>query len=306
MLNHLLAVIMELGGLSLFLSGFFFPEVRRKSDFAWSGVALLYALVLWIEGDSTSGGALLGHIASVALILWFGWQALTQRRQFAPPEDQTAIPGSLETLKPFLKDGWAQIMVAYGETSAWVQNQLAKEDSGTLPEMQIPSTPLQDASDENSEASSTSLPGKTSETRPTEPIAEEVGEAIATHPESTIHEVPVEIPPIAEMLESETDIELNQAQEPPEIVPNPILSQAEPEEIQSPIVLEEQTSSDSEHPVAPTTVEPDNSPQKEIVAEATSVPEAEQNNPNTEEAEEKTNRSTLEDDDESWPPKDLT
>ncbi len=288
MLNHLLAVIMELGGLSLFLSGFFFPEVRRKSDFAWSGVALLYALVLWIEGDSTPSGALLGHIASVALILWFGWQTLTQRRQFAPPEDQTAIPGSLETLTPFLKDGWAQIMVAYGETSAWVQNQLAKEDSGTLPERQTPSTPLQDASDEdweNSGASSTSLPGETSESS-TEPVAE--------------------------VLESETDIELTQVQETPEIVSDPILIQAESEEIQSPIVSEAQASPDLAHPAtptvteAPTTAETDNSPQKAIVAEATSVSDAEQNNPYTEDPEEKTNVSTLEDDDGSWPPKDLT
>jgi Ycf66 protein N-terminus len=242
MLNHLLAGVVGLGGLSLFLSGFFFPEVRRQPDFAWSGVALLYALVLWIEGDSTSGGALLGHIASVALILWFGWQTVQQRRQFAPSEDQTAIPGSLETLTPFLKEGWAQIMAAYGETSAWVQNQLEEEDSSTLPEMQTPPTPLQDASDEdweNSEASSTSLPAETPESSPTEPVVEEVIAAIATHqesatpPESALSEVPVETPPVAETLASASGDELDQAQEISEVPLTPTLIQTEPDAIQS-------------------------------------------------------------------------
>jgi hypothetical protein len=134
MLNHLLAGIVALGSLVLFLSGFFFPEVQRKPDLAWSGVALLYALLLFAEGDRTPGGALLGHIASVALILWFGWQTLQQRRQFSPPEHQTEIPGSLETLTPFLKEGWGRIAIAYGEASNWVQDRLGKDDTGIVPE----------------------------------------------------------------------------------------------------------------------------------------------------------------------------
>jgi hypothetical protein len=129
MLNHLLAGVMALGSLVLFLSGFFFPEVQRKPDLAWSGVALLYALLLFAEGDRTSGGALLGHIASAALILWFGWQTLQQRRQFATEEEQTAIPNSLETLTPFLKKGWGRIIVTYGEVSNWVQDRLGKDDT---------------------------------------------------------------------------------------------------------------------------------------------------------------------------------
>jgi hypothetical protein len=135
MLNHLLAGIVALGSLVLFLSGFFFPEVQRKPDLAWSGVALLYALLLFAEGDRTSGGALLGHIASVALILWFGWQTLQQRRQFATSEEQTAIPNSMEALTPFLKEGWGRIMVVYGEASSWVQDQLGKDDISIAPEV---------------------------------------------------------------------------------------------------------------------------------------------------------------------------
>jgi Ycf66 protein N-terminus len=134
MLNHLLAGIVALGSLVLFLSGFFFPEVQRKPDLAWSGVALLYALLLFAEGDRTSGGALLGHIASVALILWFGWQTLQQRRQFATVEAQTAIPNSLEALTPFLKEGWGRMTIAYREASSWVQDRLGKDDTGIVPE----------------------------------------------------------------------------------------------------------------------------------------------------------------------------
>lgn len=132
MVNHLLAGIVGIGSLSLFLSGFFFPEVRRKPDLAWSGIGLIYALVLWIEGDRTPGGALFGHIVSVSLIVWFGWQTLQQRWQFASPDQQTAIPQSLETLTPFLKAGWGQIAVAYGEASGWVKDQLRKDDTITL------------------------------------------------------------------------------------------------------------------------------------------------------------------------------
>jgi hypothetical protein len=134
MLNHLLAMVVGLGSLSLFLSGFFLPEVRRKPDFAWSGVGFIYALVLWIEGNSTPSGALLGHITSVALIVWFGWQTLEQRRQFATAEAQTAIPNSLETLTPFLKNGWGRIIVTYGEVSNWVKDRLGKEETRISPE----------------------------------------------------------------------------------------------------------------------------------------------------------------------------
>jgi Ycf66 protein N-terminus len=191
MLNHLLAGIVALGSLVLFLSGFFFPEVQRKPDLVWSGVALLYALLLFAEGDRTSGGALLGHIASVALILWFGWQTLQQRRLFAAPEAQTAIPGSLDALMPFLKEGWGRILVTYGEVSAWVQDRLGKEDEG-MPEMKVPLAPLQKVDDETWENSDTpaspameSPNVETSESFRSEVLVEkEETEAISAHQES--------------------------------------------------------------------------------------------------------------------------
>jgi Ycf66 protein N-terminus len=297
MLNHLLAGTVALGSLVLFLSGFFFPEVQRKPDLAWSGVALLYALLLFAEGDRTSGGALLGHIASVALILWFGWQTLQQRRQFSPSEHQTAIPGSLETLMPFLKDGWGRLVVTYGETAAWVQDQLGKEDASTLPEMQTPLSPQQDVSDEdweNSNAASSSPSDasslETSASSPIENIEQDVIEVLSPSPS----EDPVTTTSVAEPPASQADISLDHVQDTPvATAPTP----TEPEEIQSTLTA-------PEGPTVEKTVEVshDNSI-KENIGEPVSVRESEQVS-NTEAVEESVHTVTREEEDESWPPED--
>ncbi len=79
MLTFLLALVVGLGSLALYLSAFFVPEVYRKGDLVWAGVGLFYAFVLWICGDRITGGVLLGQIASVSLIGWFGYQAIGAR-----------------------------------------------------------------------------------------------------------------------------------------------------------------------------------------------------------------------------------
>jgi Ycf66 protein N-terminus len=212
MLNHLLAGIVGLGSLSLFLSGFFLPEVRRKPDFAWSGVALLYALMLWIEGDRTPGGALLGHIFSVALIVWFGWQTLQQRRQFANPEDQTMIPNSLETLNPFLKEGWGRIIVASGEASGWVKNQLGKDDTSISQDALIQQPQDNKGAEDEWNASSSlgSSPSASVVTAASEPLiadptpeaapseAENHATAVPEAPESETHDHGAETEPTVE------------------------------------------------------------------------------------------------------------
>lgn len=96
MLAYVLALVVGLGSLAIYLAAFFFPEIHRKNDFIWSGVGLFYALVLWIFAPRITGGLLLGHIASVALLVWFGWQALTLRRQVLPEIQQTPIPSTEE------------------------------------------------------------------------------------------------------------------------------------------------------------------------------------------------------------------
>ncbi len=92
MLAYLLALVVGFGSLAIYLSAFFFPEIHRKNDFIWSGVGLFYALVLWIFASRITGGLLLGHVASVTLLVCFGWQTLSLRRQLAPAGQQTPLP----------------------------------------------------------------------------------------------------------------------------------------------------------------------------------------------------------------------
>lgn len=92
MLAYILALVVGIGSLAIYIAAFFFPEIHRKNDFIWSGVGLFYALVLWIFVPRITGGLLLGHVASVALLVWFGWQTLSLRRQLTPEVQQTPIP----------------------------------------------------------------------------------------------------------------------------------------------------------------------------------------------------------------------
>lgn len=103
MLANILALVVGLGSLAIYVSAFFFPEIHRKNDFIWSGVGLFYALVLWVFAPRISGGLLLGHVASVALLVWFGWQTLSLRRQLTPLLQQTQVPSS-EAVKTTLQE----------------------------------------------------------------------------------------------------------------------------------------------------------------------------------------------------------
>ncbi|WP_414528952.1 Ycf66 family protein [Nodularia chucula] len=103
MLAYILAFVVGLGSLAIYIAAFFFPEIHRKNDFIWSGVGLFYALVLWVFAPRITGGLLLGHIASVALLVWFGWQTLSLRRQLTPQVEQTPVP-SPETVKTGIQE----------------------------------------------------------------------------------------------------------------------------------------------------------------------------------------------------------
>ncbi|MBM0743237.1 Ycf66 family protein [Phormidium sp. CLA17] len=92
MLAYILAFLIGSGSFALYMAAFFFPEVHRKNDFAWSGIGLFYALVLWVCAERITGGVLLGQTASVALIGWLGWQTFLLRRQVAPLDQQTPLP----------------------------------------------------------------------------------------------------------------------------------------------------------------------------------------------------------------------
>ncbi|MHC5597071.1 MAG: Ycf66 family protein, partial [Nostoc sp.] len=103
MLAFVLALVVGVASLAIYIAAFFFPEIHRKNDFIWSGVGLFYALVLWVFAPRITGGLLLGHLASVALLVWFGWQTLSLRRQLTPQAQQTQIP-SAETVRTGIQE----------------------------------------------------------------------------------------------------------------------------------------------------------------------------------------------------------
>jgi Ycf66 protein N-terminus len=94
MLAYFLALAVGLGSFSIYMAAFFFPEVHRKSDFAWSGVGLFYALILWACAGRITGALLLGQMAGVAMMGWLAWETLSLRRQVTPLAQQTPIPES--------------------------------------------------------------------------------------------------------------------------------------------------------------------------------------------------------------------
>ncbi len=96
MLAYILALLVGFSSIGIYLAAFFFLVFHRKSDFYWSGVGLFYALVLWVCAGRITGGVLLGQIAGVSLLGWFGWQTLTLRRQLIPVEQQTELPSKEE------------------------------------------------------------------------------------------------------------------------------------------------------------------------------------------------------------------
>ena len=98
MLTHILALIVGFGSLAIYMAAFFFPEVHRKNDFIWSGVGFFYALALWVFAPRIGGWFFLGQSASVALLVWFGLQTFSLRRQVTPTTQQTPVP-SVEELK---------------------------------------------------------------------------------------------------------------------------------------------------------------------------------------------------------------
>ena len=110
MLAYLLALVVGFGSLTIYLSAFLFPEIHRKNDFIWSGIGLFYALVLWIFASRITGGLLLGHVASVVLLVWFGWQTLSLRRQLAPKGQQTPLP-SPELIKVSFQEQMSKFSV---------------------------------------------------------------------------------------------------------------------------------------------------------------------------------------------------
>ncbi len=107
MLAYFLSVLVGTGSVGMYFAAFFFPEIYRKHDLLWSGVGLLYALVLWVEADQLNGGLLVGQTASVLLLSWFAWQNITLRQQLTN-FDQQLLPSVNDQQKSPLASGLEQ------------------------------------------------------------------------------------------------------------------------------------------------------------------------------------------------------
>lgn len=227
MLANVLALVVGLGSLAIYIAAFFFPEIHRKNDFIWSGVGLFYALVLWVFAPRISGGLLLGHLASVALLVWFGWQTLSLRRQVTPQLQQTPIPSSEavkstiqeQAAKFSLPEKFAQLQQGIGNTFSGLKNKIQPTDTkiATTASTQTTAKPSVEIIDKTEAVT-------TIETQPTEPTA------VPTETESLSEVVPDVVPPnppIPELVEAaQTHSESEDEQPIPveEVAPDAVLA----------------------------------------------------------------------------------
>ncbi|MEH1873829.1 Ycf66 family protein [Nostoc sp.] len=233
MLAYVLALVVGLGSLAIYIAAFFFPEIHRKNDFIWSGVGLFYALVLWVFAPRITGGLLLGHVASVALLVWFGWQTLSLRRQLTPHPQQTQVPspetvktGIQEQVNKFsLQQRLGQLQKGLGSTFSGVKDKVQQTGSKKTPTTPKP----ENTTSVIAEKPTVEIIDKT--TAIPEPLAEEtaktesVPEAIPPHPPS---------PELVEAAQPDFEIEEKQPIPVEEIAPDAVLAppaEAPPEEI---------------------------------------------------------------------------
>lgn len=239
MLAYVLALVVGLGSLAIYIAAFFFPEIHRKNDFIWSGVGLFYALVLWVFAPRLSGGLLLGHVASVALLVWFGWQTLSLRRQLTPQAQQTQVP-SPETVKTgiqqqvnklSLQERLGQLQKGLGSTFGGVKDKVQQSVS-----QKTPTTPKpENITSVLAEKPAVEIIDKTTATP-----EQSAKETFTTDTEVKIESVPEAIPPnrpspeLVEAAQADAEIEDKQAIHVEEIAPDAVLAppaQVPPEQI---------------------------------------------------------------------------
>lgn len=185
-----------------------------------------------------TGGLLLGHVASVALLVWFGWQTLSLRRQLTPQAQQTQVP-SPETVKTgiqeqvnkfsFRKAG--QLQKGLGSTFSGAKDKVQQTVSKKTPTIPKP----EDITSVLSEKPAVEIIDKTivipeppeeeTVTTDTEAKTETVPEAIPPHPPS---------PELVEAAQPDFEIEEKQPIPVEEIAPDAVLAppaETPPEEI---------------------------------------------------------------------------
>ncbi|NET09440.1 MAG: hypothetical protein F6K09_27025 [Merismopedia sp. SIO2A8] len=109
-LANLLAVGVGLGSFGLYMVAFFFPEVYRKHDLAWSGVGTIYAIALWLSAATLSPILFMGQLAIVAMLGRFVWQNLELRRAIAPDTEKTAFPEEGDSIASVIRTRLGQFI----------------------------------------------------------------------------------------------------------------------------------------------------------------------------------------------------
>lgn len=192
MLARILALIVGLGGFSLYMVAFFFPEVHRKSDFYWSGLAMFYGLVLWVCAGRITGGVLLGQMAGVALLGWFGWQTLMLRRELTPAFERTEISAEVSDRAREFSVG--KLFEQIGR----FLNRRRVEETPTQQSSTEDSEPTAEAPTTETETSEETPPDSQESVTPPQPPSREDIEAARAEPEE-------KTPPLSEQ-EVETEV----------------------------------------------------------------------------------------------------
>ncbi|NCJ07614.1 hypothetical protein GS597_14070 [Synechococcales cyanobacterium C] len=233
MLTYLLVWIVGLGSLGIYLAAFIFPEVRRNNDLLWSGIGLFYALMLWIYAGRVTGGLLLGEAAGVALLVWLGWQTMTQRRALMPPDQQTPVP-------PYLQKAASLAQQALDKVTQTAESSLSgsgqKSEENSAANLLAGLTPLK-------EKVQSLFKGKSqAETEVPPPLQPEVDDIWEEDTDTSAPEtaVPVSAPPeppvaATDMAQEDTVVEINEVPE-PVAEATPLQSSSEPA---APVIVEE-------------------------------------------------------------------
>ena len=111
MLSYALAIAVATSSLVLFSTAFLMSDIHRKDDFLWSGVGLLYALVLWYCAHNITGAVLLGQAAATALLVSYSWQTINLRKAIANPAKvvETNKFSVLQSINGLLKRNQPQV-----------------------------------------------------------------------------------------------------------------------------------------------------------------------------------------------------
>ncbi|MGF1591358.1 MAG: Ycf66 family protein [Pleurocapsa sp.] len=111
MLSYVLAIAVATSSLVLFSTAFLMSDIHRKDDFLWSGVGLLYAVILWYCAHNITGAVLLGQAAATVLLVSASWQTINLRKAIANPAKAAEISNFsvVQSIKDLLKRNKSQV-----------------------------------------------------------------------------------------------------------------------------------------------------------------------------------------------------